>query len=187
MTRRLSIFPIVAAILLALAVAAAAFSPWGTGADHAGPRLDLAAKRLRLAQSRANEALIKLPNAKPGQIARGTTQVSTSGVRARVSIAATNLRDVAGANGGRLIASRRLWIDVRCVATPCPASPVVYRGPLSDMGTRGAGLWLPGTHRTYSVRVWLLRGGMPPSTVAGDNRFQGSQAKFGLLWQATAL
>jgi hypothetical protein len=186
-SRRLPILPLVAAIFLALAVAALAFSSLGTPPGSARPKLELAGDKLRLTQTRAGQALIKLPNAKPGQVARGTTLVTVTGQRATVAIRASNLLDVPGANGGRLIASKRLWIDVRCAAKPCPASPVVYRGPLSDMRTRSVGTWRPGTARTYSVRVWLLRGGTPPTTTTGDNVFQGSRAKFGLQWTATGI
>jgi hypothetical protein len=184
-SRRLPIIPAAIAALAALAVAAFA-SSWSPGLSPAEPKLTLAGQQLRLTQSRANEALIKLPNAKPGQVAKGTTLVTVSGLRANVTIAAINLRDVPGSNGGKLIASRRLWIDVRCAGTPCPASPVGYRGPLSTMGTRSLGTWRPGTRRTYTVRAWLLRGGSPLSNTTGDNIFQGSQARFGLRWTATA-
>jgi hypothetical protein len=188
-SRRLHVIPSVIAILFALAVAAFASSSWkseGEPTASSGPRLDLAGQQLRFAQTRANQTLIRLPNAKPGQIARGTTTVSVTGARANLSIAVNNLSDIAGPNGGKLVASRRLWIDVRCVAKPCPRSPVGYRGPLALMGTQSLGRWAPGTVRTYSVRVWLLRGGMPPSSISGDNLFQGSRARFGLLWRATA-
>jgi hypothetical protein len=36
------------------------------------------------------------------------------------------------------------------------------------------------------VRVWLRRGGMPPTTTTGDNLYQHSTATFGLVWIATA-
>jgi hypothetical protein len=190
-SRRLQIIPGVIAVVLALAVAvvALASSTWrseGHPAASSEPTLALAGQTLRFAQTRTNQALIRLPNAKPGQIARGTTKVSVTGAQARVSVGVNNLSDVAGPNGGKLVASRRLWIDVRCVARPCPSSPVGYRGPLALMGTRSLGTWAPGTVRTYGVRVWLLRGGMPPSSIAGDNVFQGSRAGFGLTWRATA-
>lgn len=103
-----------------------------------------------------------------------------------MTIGANKLLDLAGPNGGKLIASRHLWIDVRCVATQCPHNPAAYTGPLALMGTRSLGTWRPATHRTYSVRVWLRRGGMPSSTRTGDNLYQHSTARFGLLWTATA-
>jgi len=186
MTRRLPIFPAVAAIALALAVAAAAFSTWDTAHDAGAPRLTLAGDKVRLVQSRAGQALIKLPNAKPGQIARGSALVTMAGHQAGVAVGAQNLQDVAGINGGKLISSRHLWIDVRCTGLRCPSPPVAYRGPLSKMGTRSLGTWQPGTARRYNVRVWLLRGARPPTNTTGDNAFQGSQAKFGLMWTATA-
>jgi hypothetical protein len=188
-SRRLPVIPGAIAILIALAVAALASSSWKSEGDPSAssdPRLELAGQKLRLAQTEANEALIRFPNAKPGQIARGTTTVSVTGARANVSVAVNNLSDIAGPNGGKLVASKRLWIDVRCVARPCPSSPMSYRGPLALMGTRSLGGWAPGTVRTYSVRVWLRRGGMAPSNITGDNVFQGSRARFGLLWRATA-
>jgi hypothetical protein len=184
-SRHLPIIPAALAALAALAVAAIASSSWSPGLSPTEPKLTLAGQQLRISQTRANQALIKLPNAKPGQVARGTTVVTVTGQRASVVIGAKNLVDVPGSNGGKLIASQRLWVDVRCAGTPCPASPAVYRGPLSTMGTRSLGVWRPGTHRTYSVRVWLLRGGSPSSNTTGDNVFQGSQAKFGLMWTAT--
>jgi hypothetical protein len=97
-----------------------------------------------------------------------------------------NPRDIPGPNGGKLIASRRLWIDVRCAGSRCPHKRVAYKGPLASMGKRSLGTWRAGAHRTYAVRVWLLRGGMPPTPTGGDNLYQRSSAKFGLLWTATA-
>jgi hypothetical protein len=113
--------------------------------------------------------------------------VTTTGTAASVAVRANNLQDLPGPNGGKLIASRRLWIDVRCALhTPCPHNPVVYNGPLALMGSRSLGTWRPGTRRTYAVRVWLLRGGMPPTTTSGDNLYQHSTARFGLVWSAMA-
>jgi hypothetical protein len=172
---------------LAVATAAIALSHWDRRGHAAPPpRLELAGTQLRIAQTMANRALIRLPNAKPGQVARGTTSVQVTGSTARLSVRPTNLRDLPGRNGGRLIGSRRLWIDVRCALRPCPRQPAVYRGPLRDMGRRSLGTWRVNTRRTYSVRVWLLRGPTPPSNRTGDNSFQGSRATFGLVWNATA-
>jgi hypothetical protein len=186
MTRRFPVVPVLVVILFSLAVAAVAASAWKSEPAASSPQLALTSQHLRLSQTRANQALIKLPNAKPGQVARGTTVMSVTGARAAVQVRLNNLRDLAGPNGGKLVASQRLWIDIRCAATPCPHSPVVYRGPMSLMGTRSMGTWPPGTRRTYAVRAWLLRGGQPPTNTSGDNIFQGSTAKFGLLWTATA-
>jgi hypothetical protein len=186
MTRRFPIVPTLAVALVGLAIAAVAAAGWRSEPQAVSPQLNLASKQLRLVQTQANKALIKLSNAKPGQVARGTTLVTTTGTTANVTIRANNLVDLPGPNGGKLIASRRLWIDVRCVATPCPQNPAAYKGPLALMGTRSLGTWRPGTHRTYAVRVWLLRGGMPPTRTTGDNLYQHSTARFGLLWSATA-
>lgn len=186
MSPRVPIFSTVAIIVLALAVAgAAAFSGWRTDKGPEGPKISLAGSRLGFTQTEANQALIKLPNAKPGQVARGLTRITLTGVRANVALTATNLRDVAGINGGRLIASKRLWIDVRCAGALCPPKSAGYHGPLSDMGTRSLGSWAPGTIRTYAIQVWLRRGGIPPSDRTGDNAFQASRATFGLVWTAT--
>jgi hypothetical protein len=186
MSARLPVFPAVAVIVLALAVAAAAFSNWDTNQRPQHPSLTLAGDDVKLVQSRADEALIKLPNAKPGQVARGSAVIGVTGHQASVAIGAQNLSDVAGLNGGKLIASRHLWIDVRCTGLRCPGSPVAYRGPLSQMGTRSLGTWQIGTARRYNVRVWLARGGQPRTGTTGDNAFQGSRAKFGLRWTAIA-
>jgi hypothetical protein len=184
-TRRFTLVPVLVAVLLALAIAAFASSSWKSGAGAVDPKLGLTAQQLRLTQTRANQALITLPNAKPGQMAAGATTVTVTGVRATVTVGINNLSDIAGPTGGKLVASRRLWIDVRCAAVPCPHNPVAYRGPMALMGTRSLGIWRPGTVRTYRVRVWLLRGGTPPSNTTGDNIFQGSRTRFGLLWRAT--
>jgi len=127
-----------------------------------------------------------MPNAKPGEVAKGTTRVTITGSRASVQVGVKNLRDIPGPNGGKLIASQRLWIDVRCPGSPCPHNRVAYRGPLALIGTRSLGTWREGAHRTYAVRVWLRRGGRPPTTTTGDNLYQHSTATFGLVWTATA-
>ena len=186
MSRRASFLPALAAIGVALTVAAFGFASWHPATRAKSPTLTLAANQLRLTQTKTNQALIRLPNAKPGRIAKGSTRLSVTGARARVTFAATNLRDVAGPNGGRLIASNKLRIAVSCTGSPCPGSGVAYQGPLSKMGRRSLGTWAAGTRRTYTVRVWIMRGATPQSNTAGDNAFQGSRARFGLLWTASA-
>jgi hypothetical protein len=131
--------------------------------------------------------LIKLPNAKPGQFAQGSTKLTVSGTRAAVVVRATDLTDVAGPNGGKLIASRKLRIAISCTGQPCPSTGRVYIGALSQMGTRSLGVWTPGTSRTYTVRVWIVRGRTPGSNRDGDNRFQGARARFGLVWTAVGV
>ena len=185
MSRR-PIIPTLAMIVVALTVAAVAFASWHPPRQSREPHLVFASNHLVLTQTSPNQALIRLPNARPGQMARGTTRLTVTGLRANLAVRAANLVDVAGANAGKLIASKRLWIDVRCVAHPCPRPPVAYRGPLADMGTRSLGSWPAGAPRTYLVRVWLVNGARPPSNTTGDNVFQGSQARFGLIWTATA-
>jgi hypothetical protein len=186
MSRRFSVGPALVVTVIALAVALVAAAAWRSQPQAGPPQLSLASKHLRLTQTNANKALIKMRNAKPGQVAKGKTRVTITGFRAAVKVRVKNPRDIPGPNGGRLIASRHLWIDVRCAGSPCPHNRVAYRGPLASMGTRSLGTWRPGAHRTYALRVWLLRGGMPRTRTTGDNRYQQSAAKFGLVWTATA-
>jgi hypothetical protein len=182
MSRRFS----VGLAVVALAVAIVAAAAWRSQPKADVPQLSLASKHLRLTQTHANKALIKMSNAKPGQVAKGKTRVTITGSRAKVRVGVKKLRDIPGPNGGKLIASRHLRIDVRCARSPCPHKRVAYRGPLALMGTRSLGTWRPKAHRTYAVRVWLRRGRMPATPTTGDNRYQHSTAKFGLLWTATA-
>lgn len=185
MSRRLPIVPALTAIILALGAAAIAFAAWHPAPNEGGPKLELVGRKLQFTQTRANQALIKLPNAKPGQIAVGSTRLTVTGAPAVVSVGVESMRDVPGRRGGKLITSGKLRIAVSCTGHPCPGSGVAYIGPLSLMRTRSLGLWSPGTSRTYAVRVWMQRGAVPPSNTTGDNRFQGSRAKFGLVWNAT--
>jgi hypothetical protein len=183
---RLPLGPVLVATVIALAVVVVAATAWRTQPRADSPQLSLASKRLRLKQTHANKALIKMSNARPGQVAKGKTRVTIKGSRAKVRVGVRNARDIPGPNGGELIASRRLWINVRCARSPCPRHPVAYKGPLASIGKRSLGTWRAGAHRTYAIRVWLPRGGMPPTPTSGDNRYQHSTAKFGLLWTATA-
>jgi len=172
---------------LAIGVAALAFASWRPD-DRLSPppRLELSAGQLQLAQSAGDRALVRLRNARPGQRGQGRTTVGVFGSPAELTVRATNRRGVAGVNGGRLIASGQLWISVACVVRPCGGTTLAYRGPLRDMGIRSLGVWQPGTRRTYRARLWLRRGGPPPSNAGGDNAFQGSRATFGLVWNAIA-
>jgi hypothetical protein len=179
-SRRVPVFPTILMIGIALAVAGVAFASWHSKPGAPNARLGLASKQLHIAQTRANEALIRLPNAKPGQVARGSTRLTMSGSRGAVTVSATNLADTPGVNGGKLIAGKRLWIAVSCTRGPCPGTGVAYQGPLSGMGSRSLGVWPAGMSRTYTVRVWIRR-------TAGDNVVQGARARFGLLWTAVAL
>jgi len=186
MSRRFSVGSALVAIVVALAVAVVAAAAWRSQPRADTPRLTLAPTHLRITQTQANKALITMPNAKAGQVAKGTTRVTVRGSRATVKLGVKNPRDLPGPNGGRLIASQHLWIDVRCAGAPCPRDRVAYRGPLALMRTRSLGTWRRDAHRTYTVRVWLRRGGMPPTPTLGDNRYQQSSATFGLVWTATA-
>jgi hypothetical protein len=184
MIRRLPLAPALVAIFLALAVAAVAAQAWRSDPSASSAQLALASPKTRIAQTKPNEALIQLPNAKPGQIAKASTRLTVTGAPATVTVRPTNLRDVAGPNGGRLITSGALLVAINC-ETHCPGTGVTYLGALSHMNTRSLGRWAAGTSRTYTVRVWMRRGGIPPSNMSGDNLFQGSTARFGLLWTAT--
>jgi hypothetical protein len=183
--RRIGIMAAALTAALAAGVAAFAIAAWEpTDRSGSRPRLELTSKRLRIAQTAANHALIRLRNAKPGERAEGTTTVWVRGTQAEVSVRVANPQDRPGRNGGKLIASGRLWIDIRCGHPPCGWQP--YRGPMSQMGTYSLGTWRAGQHRTYRIRVWFRRTGRPRSNKAGDNAFQGSRATFGLVWSATA-
>ena len=81
MTRRFPVLPAVVVILVALAVAAVAAAGWRSEPDAASPQLSLASKQLRLTQTQAHKALIKMPNTKPGQVAKGTTRVTITGIQ----------------------------------------------------------------------------------------------------------
>lgn len=186
MSWRLSLAPVLVATVIALAVLVVAATAWRSQPRAEPPQLSLASKRLHLKQTHANKALIKMSNAKPGRVAKGKTRVTIKGSRAKVRVGVRDARDIPGPNGGELIASRRLWIKVRCARSPCPRHPLAYKGPLASMGKRSLGTWRAGAHRTYTVRVWLRRGGVPATPTSGDNRYQHSTAKFGLLWTATA-
>ena len=185
MSWRLSLAPVLVATVIALAVLVVV-AAWRSEPRAEPPQLSLASKRLRLKQTHANKALAKMSNAKPGKVAKGKTRVTIKGSRAKVRVGVRGVRDIPGPNGGELIASRRLWITVRCARSPCPRHPLAYKGPLASMGKRSLGTWRAGAQRTYAVRVWLPRGGIPATPTSGDNRYQHSTAKFGLLWTATA-
>jgi hypothetical protein len=178
-SRRLPVLPALAAIVLALTVAAIAFAAWQPATNEHGPRLELAGQTLKLSQTKANQALIKLGNAKPGQIATGSARLTVTGAPALMTVGIRSLRDVPGRNGGKL------RIAVSCTGHPCPGTGVAYIGPVNQMGTRTLGRWPAGTSRTYTVRVWMQRSGVPPSNTTGDNLFKRSRAEFGLLWRAT--
>lgn len=186
MSGRLSRGPVLVATVIALAVLVVAATAWRSQPRAEPPQLSLASKRLRLKQTHANKALIKMSNAKPGRVAKGKTRVTIKGSRANVRVGVRNARDIPGPNGGELIASRRLWIKLRCARSPCPRHRLAYKGPLASMEKRSLGTWRAGAHRTYTVRAWLRRGDMPATPTSGDNRYQHSTAKFGLLWTATA-
>jgi len=182
-TRRFPALSAVVVILVALAVAAVATAGWRSEPDAASPQLSLASEQLRLTQTQAHKALIKMPDAKPGQVAKGTTRVTITGSRATVQVGVKNLRDIPGPNGGKLIASQRLWIDVRCAGSPCPHNRVAYRGPLALIGTRSLGTWREGAHRTYAVRVWLRRGGRPTGTRRGRGGLRRDSPRGHRAWR----
>lgn len=92
MSRRFPVVPALVTILVALAIAAVAAAGWRSEPQAASPQLNIASKQLRLVQTQANKALIKLSNAKPGRVARGTTLVTTTGTTANVTIGSSGQR-----------------------------------------------------------------------------------------------
>jgi hypothetical protein len=143
-----------------------------------GPRFDLvdATGALRLANSKAGQAIFGGQQLRPGDEASGSlTLANTGDVRAKFAVEAA-IESEAG--GGRLWDALQLVVtDVTVPTDPFP----VYGGRLADMGRLTFGGLAPGRLRSFRFTVSLPRGAQ------SDDAYQGAQLSIGLAWSAEAV
>jgi hypothetical protein len=171
-------------LVLALAAIGLAVAAPGSGA---APRAELSAASgaVRIANSRAGQALFSAGGARPGETSSGTVTIGNDGdVPGRFALARTGLSESAGAHGGLL--SQQLRVVVLDVTDPSDPE-LVFDEEADKLGNLPLGIFEPGEERTYRVQATLPDGGLPASATVGDNRFQGATLSLGLQWQATAV
>jgi hypothetical protein len=184
---RLPVLAVAFAAVLAVVIATA---PPSEPEGSASPLLVGSAEGdLRLKNSKRGEPVLSGRNLAPGDVSRGKMRIRNAGseeARVRLLI---GLRDYPGPNGGLL--SRALRLRVK-VAPPRRdpghrSASVIYDGRLAAVGALGLGSWRPGKIRQFRFRVRFPDRGRPRSPTRGSNAFQGSRARFRLVWRATAL
>ena len=120
-------------------------------------------------------------------MAKGTTRVTITGSRATVQVGVKNPCDIPGPNGGKLIASQRLWIDVRCAGSPCPHNRCRLQGATGvDGNPQSRHVARGGPSRLLRARLAAAQGDAAEHDY-GDNLYQHSTATFGLVWRDSQL
>jgi hypothetical protein len=132
-----------------------------------------AAGSLSHANSRNGHAIFTASNIGPGHGTMGSVTITNTGALPGFFLLTQyGITDTPGPGGGAL--SSRMNLVIREKKT----GAVVYAGKLSGLGTRAAGIILPGAARTYSFAASLPNGG------PADNALQGSQLGVGYRWLA---
>jgi spore coat-associated protein N len=126
--------------------------------------------------SDAGAAFMTIDDMVPGETRTGSvTLTNTGSVDGDLSLTQTSFVDTPGTNGGDL--SDVLTIEITQGAT------VVYTGPLSGMGTEGAGTLVAGVATQYDWAVTFPDGGLPDGPTEDDNAYQGSSVDVRYDWE----
>jgi hypothetical protein len=169
---------------LVMALAAIGLAVAAPGRDRAAALASLTdvTGRVSIANSRETESILSAAGMRPGESVSGTVTVGNDGdVAGRFTLAAGDVEDVPGPNGGVL--SERVVLEVDDVTDP--GSPrVVFAGHPAEFGEYDIGTLAPGDERSFVFAARLPDGGLPPSSVAGDNLFQQASLSIGFEWAA---
>lgn len=175
--RRTKLFLLLPLALLAVAGATVMGSGAYFTASSANPANVFTAGVLSHSNSKSGSAILTASNMKPGDQVSGTVTIRNTGSLAgSFSLAATNLTDTPGSNGGKL--SDVLQIKIEC------EGEALYQGPINAIPTLDAGNYAPGDEHTYTFTVTFPDGGNPGGTTTGDNRYQGSSMSIDFVWTA---
>ena len=150
----------------------------GLAGDDEAPEATLtaAAGAVRIANSRAGQAVLSAAGLRPGASAAGRVRISNSGdLAGRFAVRAAGLQDTPGPSGGVLSQWARLVLtDVS------GARRVLYAGTPAGLSSLDLGTLPPGAEREYELALTLPNTGIG----GGDNRYQGSAMRIDFEWQA---
>ena len=146
-------------------------------------QVELVGGTLSMSNSKDGAAIVTAGGMAPGDTLAGDVRISNTGdLAGAYSLSQSNLADSPGPAGGALSSALDVLVqDVTNLAAPA----TVYSGKLAAMGPRDLGTLDPGAARTYRFTVSLPDGGAPPSSVTGDNAYQGSAVSVRYDWTAT--
>jgi hypothetical protein len=161
------------ALTLALAAAALAWSqpklaenrPVEVGATATGA--------LRIADSRGEGAILRVPALAPGVAAGGSLTIENLGATAHLELSRRHLVETLGPGGASLAAV----LQLRIRELSAGAAKLVYRGDLTAMPTLQLGLLASGTQRRYRFVARLPEPGFV------DNGLMGSRLRFDYRWR----
>ena len=175
-------WPLVVLLVTGLSWCGIAFSQATFTAASSNSRATFTSGVLSHLNSRSGGAILTATGMRPGQSRQGTVRITNSGTLAGdFSLAATDIIDTPGPNGGRLSDVLRLRID-RTTAT----AYTVYGGLLKDMPEIALGTWDPRRAATFRFTVTFPDGGAAASETEGDNRYQRSRTSVRYLWTQTS-
>lgn len=176
-------WPLVALLVAGLSWCGIAFSQASFTATSANPGATFTSGVLSHLNSRSGRAILTATGMRPGQSRQGTVRITNTGTLAGdFSLAATDIIDTPGPNGGRLSDVLRLRID-RTTAT----AYTVYDGLLRDMPEIALGTWDPRRAVTLRFTVTFPNGGVAASGTEGDNLYQRSRTSVRYLWTQTSM
>ncbi|MCX8033424.1 MAG: CalY family protein [Thermoleophilia bacterium] len=146
-------------------------------ASSANPANVFTAGVLSHSNSKSGSAILTASNMKPGDQVSGTVTIKNTGTLAgSFSLAATNLSDTPGPNGGKLSDVLQIRIERE--------TEKLYEGPIGAIPTLNAGSYMPGEEHTYTFTVTFPDSGNPGGATTGDNRYQGSSMSIDFVWTA---
>jgi hypothetical protein len=173
---------VVCSVVMALAAIGLAVAAPGRDHDPARASLGGASGALAIGNSHEGDAVFAAGDMRPGQGVTGAVTIGNDGdVAGRFTVAATNIVDVAGPNGGLL--SQRLELALFDVTDP--DDPVsIFVGHPADFADYDVGTLEPGEDRDFLFTATLPDGGVPPTATTGDNSYQHSRLTLGFAWTA---
>jgi hypothetical protein len=177
-----AIVTILMSLAMALTALGLAFAAPG-GPKRTALELQAAAGAVHIANSRDGQAVFTAAGLRPGQWVSGTVRVGNDGDAAGAfSILRSTIQDVPGPRGGLLSTRVQLVLaDVTDAQHPI----TMYAGLAAGFPPVALGTLVPGVSRDYRFSAMLPDGGVPGSSLAGDNRYQGSSLSLGFEWRAT--
>lgn len=170
---------VVALFALMLAAAMAVGSGANFNSTSANPGNMVTAGVLSHTNSKNGAAVLNVTKMKPGDTQNGEVTITNTGDIAGVfTVAAANLVNTPGPNGGQLSNLLDLKVDDMGATGAGPAANK-YTGKLGAMSSASLGTWAAGETHVYRFTVTWANG-----TTAVDNLYKGSKVAVDFNWES---
>ena len=169
---------VVATVVVLALLGTVAYAAVRPGNDDAAKQFLQRSGRVRISNSRGDDALVGMQGMLPGDRRAGTVKIgNASKVRARFYLGLSKLVETTGAGGGRL--SYRLVLTVKRLSTTAAATARLLRSAAADAARSSSATSTPRGDAHLPLRRALPRGG-----ASMDDRFQRATTSLQFNWYA---